>query len=439
MRIAVVGGGVTGAVAARALSGWAHEVVLYEAGHEIGGLAGSHQVGGTPLECFYHHIFNHESHIRGLIDELGLTERLEWIRSSVGIFDRNGRMWPFTTPQDLLRFGPLPPAARVRMGAAAVLSPRLSDWRRLDDVTAVDWIRRTMGAKALEEVWGPMLEVKFGEVYEQVPAAWLWARLSQRSLSRDSKSMGESLGYMRGGFKTLYDALADDLVARGVKVNLSTPVKRISAAGHRVRGVETEAGFEEFDQVLSTLPIPVFSRITEGLPPAYASRVQAVEYMGVICIVLTLDREVQPIYWVNVADREIPFGAYIEHTNLVPAGDYAGNHVVYLGRYFPPGHYSPECARFATGDLQEIGREWTGHIRNINPDFDDSWVRSTTPFRTPFAAPLVSVGYGRRRLPFATPVDGLWLATMAQIYPQDRGMSDGVRIGLEVARAMGRG
>jgi protoporphyrinogen oxidase len=442
MRAAVLGGGVTGSVIARELAARGDDVVLYEAGPEIGGLVASHQIGGTPIEAFYHHIFTHETHIQDLIAEVGVGDKLEWLPSSVGIFHTDGHIWPFTSPRDLLAFEPMPLFDRVRMGATSLLAPYLSDWHKLDDVSAGDWIRRTMGRSAYETIWEPMLRVKWTGVYEDLPAAWVWARLSQRARSRD-KDLGEKLGYMRGGFRSLYLALQDDLVARGVELRLNTKVRRITASGGRVTGVTTDDGHEVFDHVISTLPVPVFAGLAEGLPEDYRRRVEAVEYMWVICVILTMDRQVQPIYWVNVADRSIPFGAYIEHTNLLPTSDYDGNHIAYLGRYFPPpgrgAESDAESERLAHGDLYEIADEWIGHIAKLNPDFDRSWVTDVAPFRTAYASPLVQLGHGKRRLPFATPVDGLWLATMAQIYPDDRGQSEGVRLGLRAVQAIGRG
>ena len=180
MRIAVLGAGVTGGVIAREMAAKGHEVVVYEASSEVGGLVASHAVGGTPLEIFYHHIFTHEHYVRDLIDELGVDDKLEWLPSSVGILDADDRIWPFTSPRDLLTFGRIPVVDRLRMGVTSLLAPHLSDWRKLDDVPIEDWVRKLMGKRVLDEVWDPMLQVKWGEVRKEVPAAWLWARLSQR-------------------------------------------------------------------------------------------------------------------------------------------------------------------------------------------------------------------------------------------------------------------
>ncbi len=431
MRTAVLGAGITGSVIARELARRGDEVVVYEASPVVGGLVASHEVAGTPIEVFYHHIFTHETHIRELIEDVGVGDKLEWLPSSVGILNDGGRLYPFTTPRDLLAYDPMPLKDRVRMGAVGMLAPHVSDWKRLDDVSAYDWVEKRMGKAALETIWDPMLRVKWGEVYKEVPAAWLWARLSQRARSRSKKGSGELLGYLRGGFRQLYDALARDLEARGVKVLLDTKVDRIETEGQKVRGVTAADATEDFDRVVSTLPVPVFAEITGGLPDAYLSRLDAVEYMWVFCTTVTMTRSLSPVYWLNVADRSIPFGAYIEHTRLLPTADYGDQHVAYLGRYFAPPSYSDEARRLAEADPDELSEEWLGHLAKIDPEYDRSMITSIQPARTAYAAPLIRVGHNKRRLPFSTPVDGLWLATMAQIYPDDRGQSEGVRLGLD--------
>jgi len=435
MRVGVLGGGITGAVIAKRLAEQGHEVLLYEAGPEIGGLVASHTVGGTDLEIYYHHIFTHETSIIDLITELGVDKDLDWIDSSVSVLSADGVLRSFSTPKDILVFRPIPFFSRIRMGAAGVLAPYLFRWQQLDHTPAVTWARKLMGKKAAEEIWDPMLRAKWGELHTEVPAPWLWARMRQRSRSRGKGK--EKLGYIRGGFRKLYLALQNDLEAKGVKLHFDQPVQRVLTDGIKVHGVQTSAGIEELDHVVSTIPIPrLTSLLDEKVPASYRERLAQTEYMWVICVILTLDRQLTPYYWVNVADRSIPFGAFIEHTNLIPPSDYDGNHVVYLGRYFPPARYGEEAERLAQGNLNEIVGEWIEHLSRFNPDFDPTWIKKVIPFRTQFAAPVVRAGQGNRILPFATPVDGLWVATMTQIYPDDRGQSEGIHLAERCVQAM---
>src|SRR5438309_8165076 len=148
-RVVVVGGGIAGSSAALQLARGGDEVVLIERASNLGGLVVSFEVGGTPLECFYHHVFPHEKHIIDLIRTMGLGDRLRWFPSSVGVLTA-GRVWPFVSPIDLLRFGPLPLIERLRTGLGAVRVSRIEDWEPLDDIPALEWLARYCGRRAVD-------------------------------------------------------------------------------------------------------------------------------------------------------------------------------------------------------------------------------------------------------------------------------------------------
>ncbi len=113
--VGIIGGGVAGLTAAYRLLQKGHRVRLFEAGPSLGGLVRTFEIGGEPIECFYHHVFTTDTAAVRLIQELGLGERLTWRPSTVGIF-YDGRIYPFMTPMDLLRFTPVGLIDRVRLG-----------------------------------------------------------------------------------------------------------------------------------------------------------------------------------------------------------------------------------------------------------------------------------------------------------------------------------
>jgi protoporphyrinogen oxidase len=424
-RTAIVGGGIAGAIAALRLAELGQEVVLLESGQRLGGLVVSFEVGGTPLECFYHHIFPHESHIRGLIDELDLTAKLHWLPSSMAVLT-DGRMWPFTTPLDILRFGPLTLPQRVHMGIGGLRLQRWKDWQGLDTVPAMDWLRDTCGDAAVRELWGPLLRAKFGSAAPRVPAAWMWGRFEQRRGAR--KGGGEKLGYLRGGFRQIFDALAARLELVGVEIRTSCRVEKIAVDGERATGVASDTGNIETDAVLYTGGLPGILKLVpeEFIDPKW----RLAEGMGVICSVIETDRPMTNAYWTNVCDDALGFGAIIEHTNMVPAGDYGGRHVTYLGRYFTAEE------DIAKADPAEETDQWLASLAAIYPRFEPASVLAVHPFRAPYAAPLVTLGYKERIPDLRARLQGLYVATTAQIYPADRGMSEGVRIGGEAAHAI---
>ena len=115
MKYGIVGGGIAGLTAAYRLTQKGHEVALFEARPQLGGQAGTFEVGGNRLEVFYHHLFSGDSDVLGLIDEMGLGDRMSWRESKVGFF-HGGRIYNFVTPGDLLRFKPVSLIDRVRLG-----------------------------------------------------------------------------------------------------------------------------------------------------------------------------------------------------------------------------------------------------------------------------------------------------------------------------------
>jgi protoporphyrinogen oxidase len=421
-RVAVVGGGICGSAAALDLVRAGNDVVLLERSPSLGGLVVSFEVAGTPLECFYHHIFPHEHEIRGLIEDLGLSERLGWFESSVGVLT-DGRIWPFTSPLDLLRFRPLPFIDRLHTGIGALRLGRARQWEDLDDVAARDWLRKACGEHAGQVVWDPLLAAKFGPGAPGVPAAWMWGRFQQRSGARSKGA--ERLGYLRGGFRQLFEALAARLESLGVDIRTGVTVKGIECEGDRVVGVATDDGPVEVDSVLYAGTLP-------GLAPLLpADRVDprwtAIGGLSVQCTVLELARSISPIYWTNVCDRELPFGGIIEHTNLLPRADYGDRHVVYLSRYFMADE------PIAKTDSVTESQRWVDALIDRVPNIRSDDVLAIHPFRTPYAAPLVQLGHLGRIPPMRSHLRGLYVATTAQIYPQDRGMSEGVRMGQESA------
>jgi protoporphyrinogen oxidase len=433
VRVAVIGAGVCGLVAAHRIAAAGHAVDVYERWPGLGGQAATIDVGGGHrLERYYHHLFTSDRHIARLYEELGMPDELEWRPSSVAMF-AHGRQWPFTSPLDLLRFGPLPPFDRVRMGAAVVaLQKVLNDQAAYEDVTARAWIERWMGRAAWREVWGPMLRGKFGARADDIAMVWIWNKLRLR---RGEDSREEHLGYPRRSWEPLFTALQESIEANGGRVLIDRPAVRIAPglevtfgapgsfrAGHDPQAFQP-AGAEHYDRVLATVPNDVFARLT-GLPES------PIEYFAALCLLLELDRRFSDYYWTNVADRDVPFVGLIEHTNFIEPERYDGRRFLYVANYLEHGH------ELLGLDADALLQRYLPGLRKVNPAFDGSWVRHRWLHREPAAQPIVTVGYGRRIPPLRTPIEGLVLANTTQVYPEDRGTNYAVRLGNDAAEAV---
>lgn len=432
MKIGIIGAGVAGLTAAYDLSRAGHSVTVYESAPFIGGQASTIEVGGGRLERGYHHLFTNDTDIIDLMTELGISESLQWFPSKVGTYV-DGKIYKTTTPLDLLRFGALPIWDRIKLGLFALRVRRIKDWRGLEPFTADEWLRDKLGGKAYEAVWNPLLRGKFGGYYDRVGMPWFWSKIQTRFASRKGAG-GEQLGYPVKSFDEVLFALRDKLLATGGWLHLETPVEKVLTKGEEVSGLrfrkpDGTVGEEQFDYVLSTVPSFSFPQIAE-LPDDYREKLESVTYTAAIVLILEMKRPLTDYYWMNIADRSLPFLGLIEHTNMLPKEWYGGSNVLYLTNYVdrtePLFSMSPD----------EVLELYLPHLKRFNPDFDRSWITKTHYNSLSAAQPIIGTNYSERIPDHRTPVPRLYLANTTQIYPEDRGTNYSIRMGRMVAKML---
>lgn len=433
MKICIIGGGLTGLVAAYDLAQQGHQVALWEQKPYLGGQVATFEVAGTRLEGFYHHIFTSDVDITKLIDEVGLGGEMEWFPSKVGFFYHD-RIYDFVTPMDLLRFSPLGLSNRLRLGLTSLYLRYLKDWQKLEQITASEWIIKHAGKQNYDVVWGPLLRGKFGERAGEVSMAWLWNKIRLRFGSR--RRGREYLGYMRGSYGKLIDTLEERIKRSGATIHLSHSVTRIMHEDGKVIGVELKSiqdnapKFFPFDAVIATIPSHEFLKLVPEISQDYASKLAKIRYQAALCLVLMLKRPLSHIYWLNISAPPMPFVAVIEHTNFIEPTRYQGKHIVYISNYL-----SADSLLYGV-DAPTLLKEYLPHLSLMNPEFNLDWVEQSWLFREEAAQPIVTVCYSKFVPEQTTPIVGLYLANTAQIYPEDRGMNYSVRLGHTVSRLL---
>ena len=203
------------------------------------------------------------------------------------------------------------------------------------------------------------------------------------------------------------------------------PVSEITSSGKQPT-LDVGEKVYRFAKIIVTVPTPVFHKITQGLPKDYLEKYSGVNYYGAQTLVLLTDRKVLPVYWLNVNDSGLPFLAYVEHTNFMSPMDYNNKHLIYLGNYF-----SADDPRFKKSE-KEVVSESLESLKKLNPEFSPSWVKKSWVFRTPYAQPIVDVDYEKNIPPLETPLKNVYLANMAQVYPQDRGQNYSINLAKKV-------
>jgi protoporphyrinogen oxidase len=427
-KILIAGGGFTGLTAAHRLSrDPGLEVHLFEKGSDLGGLAGGFRLQGHPIEKAYHCLFTSDQEIVSLAEELGLADTLMWRPGSSGIF-LQGRVHPFNTPLDLLKFSPCPWLDRLRTGLVALYLKYRQSPEQFEPHSAADWMARHCGKGAARTIWHPLLRGKFADHADEVSMAWLWARLNIRARSRAEG--GEKFGYFRGGFGVVAEALARAATAAGAVIRTGRAIAQLRPEGDGFAVTDQTGATDRFDRVLFTGSSRVFAGLLEQLespPRAYIDQLRTVPYLNALCLVFASRQELPAPFWLNVNEAGAPFLVLVHHTRLVPRENYGGLNIYYIGAYLD------SAAPLWREDDAGVCRQWFDYTRKIYRQFDEAAVVEKALFRLTDAQHVVKTGHAARIPDHRTPVPGLYLANFSQIYPEDRGTNFAVRDGNRLA------
>ncbi|MCP5196817.1 MAG: NAD(P)/FAD-dependent oxidoreductase [Gammaproteobacteria bacterium] len=421
-RIAVLGAGPMGLAVAYQLVQDGHQPVVFEADDRVGGMTATFDFGGLDIERYYHFHCSSDRAFLQLLDELGLADKMYWVETKMGYWYQ-GQLQPWGNPIALLRFQGLSVIAKLRYGLHAFLSTKRNDWHPLDKVEATGWIRRWVGEEAYEVLWRRLFDYKFYDYAAELSAAWIWSRIRRIGRSRYDL-FREKLGYLAGGSNTLLQALKLAIEVRGGVVRLKFPVNQVVIEAGQVVGIEVNGQVEIFNKVISTIPLPYIPRLIPSLPAEVLAAFKAIKNIAVVCVIAKLRKQVTENFWLNTNDPEMDIPGLVEYTNLRPLDQ----HVVYVPFYMPGEH--PKFAEPDSVFLNKVQR----YLKQINPTLTDSDFLDMRASRYRHAQPVCGPGFLQQLPPVALPVQGLWVADTSYYYPEDRGISESIEFGRNMAR-----
>jgi len=424
MNVGIIGAGITGLAAAYDLTQHGHTVTIYESRPYPGGLAAGFRAKGWDwsLERFYHHWFATDQDVIDLITELGARSNLFFPQPTTSVYHQ-GHIYPLDSALGVLQFSPLSLIDRLRLGLSVAYLKVLRNWHALERVAAAEWTLRAGGRRTYELFWKPMLIGKFGEGrYQDVNMAWLWARFHKRT---------SRLGYYHGGFQGFVDLLVARIEQQGGSIRLDQPVQGIRRHADGLEVVLDNA-IRQHDTVLATCSPAQLADLAPQLPANYVNRLHTLQSMGAVVLVLSLKHSLVPQhYWINLpASEGFPFVALVEHTNFIGPEVYGDTAIVYCGDYVPA---DDPCFSYNKEQLLEA---YLPGLQRMNSGFQRDWIHDYWMFTEEYAQPIPLLNHSQNILPLVTPIKGLWMANMSQVYPWDRGSNYSVSWGRRVAREM---
>jgi len=427
-KVAVIGAGIGGLSAAYDLTKAGRKVTVYEASDHVGGLAAGFKEPhwDWTVERFYHHWFQTDDHILGLIDELGWRDQVLFPRP-VTVMYHKGKFYPFDSiPAALMYPGLGWGINKIRFGLVGLYLRLTKNWPPLEKTTVDAWMRKYAGDQVYEQMWRPMMIGKFGEEYAKVVnMAWMWARLHLRTTR---------LGTFQGGFQTFADQFADRLRQMGVNILLKSRIQKIEPEPDGQVSLVTDDGQRHtFNQAIATTSPGLLAYLAQGLPKSYLNGLLSLESMGAVVMILSLKHQLsrEGYYWYNIPKSAgFPFLSLVEHTNFLSPDFFGGDHILYIGDYLPQDHENFDSSQ------EELQARFVPHLKKFNPAFELDWVKKTWLFRTKYAQPVPLVNHSKNIPAIRTPIPGLYFASMSQVYPWDRGTNFAVEIGRRAAKMM---
>jgi len=423
-KLAIIGAGAMGLAAAYHALKQGHEVTIFEADKVVGGMAAHFDFDGLSIERFYHFICKADQPTFDLLEELSISDKLLWRDTSMGYFI-DGKHHNWGDPISLLRFPHLSLISKFRYGLQMFLATKRNDWSKLENANAKDWFIKWGGQKTYDVLWKRLFDLKFFEFSNNISTAWIWTRIKRIGNSRKS-IMQEQLGVIEGGSQTLVDALVAKIEMLGGNVLLNTPVTEILSKNNKVTAIKTASKTIAFDKVISTIPTPYISKLVPSLPNSSKQLYDAINNIGVVCVILKLKRPVTKHFWLNINDEKIDIPGIVEFSNLLELNET----IVYVPYYMPQNH-----PKFNLSN-DEFTSEAFDYIQKLNNKITKEDLLSTKVGRLEYAQPVCEPGFLAKLPPIQTPIDGLQIADTCFYYPEDRGISESVRYGKLMAKAI---
>ncbi|MFN8250487.1 MAG: NAD(P)/FAD-dependent oxidoreductase [Ferruginibacter sp.] len=418
----IIGGGMMGMTLALRLAQQGQKVTLFEAAPDLGGLVSSWKMDDVEWDKFYHVILLSDGYTRGILKEIGLDDTVNWEETKTGFY-MNGKLYSMSDTMEFLKFPTLSLIDKFRLGLTILVASRIKNWKRLERIPVTVWLRKWSGKNTYNKIWLPLLKAKLGDTYNKTSAVFIWATIQRLYGARRSGLKKEMFGYVPGGYKMVVETFKQKLLNMGVDIKTSHVATEIKSAGdHKLQAIFTDGIKYEFDKVVSTLPSSASARLCSGLTENEITRLNKIEYMGVICVAVLLRKPVSPFYITNITDTWVPFTGVIEMSALVDKTHFNGYSLVYLPKYV----LSTDPV-FAKSD-EEIRSFFLENFKKMYPHFSDADIRFAGVARARHVITVLAENYSENLPGVKTSVPGFYIVNTAHILDGTLNVNETIKV-----------
>ena len=405
----IVGGGIMGMTLAHRLAQQGQKVTIFEGAPDLGGLVSSWKLGDVEWDKFYHVILLSDFRTRDILNDIELEHKIEWVETKTGFYI-GGKLYSMSNTIEFLRFPTLNLVDKFRLAFTIFLASRIKNWRRLEQIPVTTWLEHWSGSNTYNRIWLPLLRAKLGDSYQKTSASFIWSTIQRLYGARRSGLKKEMFGYVPGGYKRIVEKYKQKLLAEGVTIKTSYLAKEIKT---NVNG-KPQISFinrdnEDFDKVICTLPSGISAKLCNALTDQEKQKLNDIEYLGVICVAILLDKSISPFYITNITDTRIPFTGVIEMTALVDKNNFGGKSLVYLPKYV-----SSNDPFFDQSD-DNIKSYFLDMLKKMYPWLTDDNFKFVGVARAKHVITVSSLGYSEKLPDIKTSIADLYIVNSAHI------------------------
>ena len=219
----------------------------------------------------------------------------------------------------------------------------------------------------------------------------------------------EMFGYLPGGYARLLRAFKNHLENLGVDIRLGEKVTTLTQENNAVH-IQSGAGtLGPFERAVLTVPSRLVTRILPDMNDAERQLHASIQYQGIVCVSLLLDRLLPDFYVTNITDEIVPFTGVINMSALVDRSEFGGRSLIYLPFYVPE-----EDSLFEESD-EAIYELSMGGLEAMYPAFRRNQVKDFRVSRVRRVMPIPTLNYSENLAPRQTSIAGVHVVNSAQI------------------------